>query len=70
MLPGWGIIFPSIIKGIMESRMTKNIEELKKSYADLLIRSGLNLRKGQRLAISCPVECADFARLSQDSVFD
>lgn len=40
-----------------------NIEELKKDYARLLIRAGLNLQKGQRLAITCPVECADFARL-------
>ena len=47
--------------------MTKNVEELKKDYADLLIRSGLNLRKGQRLAISCPVECADFARLCAEA---
>ena len=39
------------------------MEELKKDYARLLIRAGLNLQKGQRLAITCPVECADFARL-------
>lgn len=41
----------------------KNLEELKKDYAKLLIKAGLNLHKGQRLAITCPVECADFARL-------
>jgi aminopeptidase len=55
---------------MMESRMTRNIEELKKDYADLLIRSGLNLRKGQRLAISCPVECADFARLCAAAAYE
>lgn len=43
--------------------MRNNIEELKQEYAKLLIREGINLQKGQRLAITCPVECADFARL-------
>ena len=38
-------------------------EELKRNYAELVIRSGVNLQKGQRLSISCPVECADFGRL-------
>ncbi|MBE6041571.1 MAG: aminopeptidase [Clostridiales bacterium] len=41
----------------------KNLEELKQDYAELLIREGLNLQKGQRMAITCPVECADFARI-------
>ena len=50
--------------------MTKNVEELKKDYADLLVRSGINLRKGQRLAISCPVECADFARLCAAAAYE
>ena len=48
----------------------KNIEEMKKDYADLLIRSGLNIQKGQRLAISCPVECADFARLCAEAAYE
>ena len=32
-------------------------------YARLLVRVGLNVRKGQRLVISSPVECAYFARM-------
>ena len=39
----------------MENRIEK--------YADLLIRSGLNVQKGQNVVISCPVDCAPFARL-------
>lgn len=50
--------------------MGKTIEELKKDYAGLLIKSGLNLQKGQRLAISCPVECADFARLCAEAAYE
>ncbi|MBR7088470.1 MAG: aminopeptidase, partial [Mogibacterium sp.] len=50
--------------------MSKTIEEMKKDYADLLIRSGLNIQKGQRLAISCPVECADFARLCAAAAYE
>ncbi len=38
----------------MENRIEK--------YADLLIRSGLNVQKGQNVVISCPVDCAFFAR--------
>lgn len=40
-----------------------DLEQLKRDYAGLVIRSGLNIEKGQRLSITCPVECADFARL-------
>ena len=48
----------------------KNIEELKRSYARLLIRAGINIQKGQRLAVSCPVECADFARLCVEEAYE
>ena len=47
----------------------EHTESLKRAYADLLIRSGINLQKGQRLAITCPVECADFARMCADSAY-
>ena len=33
----------------MNEEEAKSIEELKKDYAELLIRSGLNLRKGRDL---------------------
>jgi aminopeptidase len=32
-------------------------------YARLIIRIGVNLQKGQTVVLSCPVECAPFARL-------
>lgn len=38
-------------------------DEMKRGYARLIIKQGLNLQRGQRLLCSCPVECADFARL-------
>ena len=41
-----------------------------KQYANLLIKSGLNLQKGQVLVIHCPVDCADFARLCTDAAYD
>lgn len=50
--------------------MNKKPDELKKDYAELVVRSGLNIQKGQRLAISCPVECADFARLCAAAAYE
>lgn len=47
-----------------------NINELKKHYAELVIKSGLNIQKGQRLLITCPVEGADFARLCAKAAYD
>lgn len=38
------------------------MEEKLQEYARLLVRVGLNVQKGQDLIISCPVECAYFAR--------
>ena len=47
-----------------------DFEKLKKDYAELVIRSGINMQKGQRLSISCPVECADFARLCAAAAYE
>lgn len=44
--------------------------QLKKDYARLVIRAGLNIQEGQRLSITCPVECADFARLCAAEAYD
>ena len=33
------------------------------NYARLIVRTGINLREGQPLVISSPIECASFARL-------
>ncbi len=38
-------------------------------YAKLLVETGLNLQKGQRLVISSPVESADFARLCTSAAY-
>ncbi|MDY3281909.1 MAG: aminopeptidase [Dysosmobacter sp.] len=40
-----------------------DMEEKLQEYARLLIQVGLNVRKGQTLVISSPVECAWFARM-------
>ena len=46
------------------------LEKLKKDYAELVVKSGINLQKGQRLSITCPVECADFARLCAEVAYE
>ena len=46
------------------------MEEKLREYARLLVRVGLNVRKGQNLVISAPVECADFARLCAAEAYD
>ena len=39
-------------------------------YARLLVEVGLNIQKGQRLVLSSPVECAEFARLCASAAYD
>ncbi|MCL2343227.1 MAG: aminopeptidase [Firmicutes bacterium] len=46
----------------MDSRFTE--------YADLIIRVGVNLRPGQTLVLSCPVECADIAHVLTEKAYD
>ncbi len=38
-------------------------EEKQQVYANLLIRAGMHLRKGQKLYLRCPVECFEFGRM-------
>ena len=38
-------------------------EILLEKYADLIVKTGVNLQKGQTLVISTPIECASFARM-------
>lgn len=45
------------------------MEEKLREYARLLVRVGLNVRKGQRMVISSPVECAPFARLCAEEAY-
>ena len=44
-------------------------EEKLKEYADLLIRIGVNLQKGEELIIHAPVDVAPFARLCVDAAY-
>ena len=46
------------------------MEEKLKEYAQLLVRVGLNVQKGQTLVISSPVECAFFARLCAAEAYE
>ncbi|MEE2752938.1 MAG: aminopeptidase [Candidatus Latescibacterota bacterium] len=49
------------------------VSELRKSfekYADLVIKVGLNLQKGQRLVISAPIEAAELTRLMTAKAYD
>ncbi len=46
------------------------LKKLMKDYAELVVKSGINLQKGQRLSITCPVECADFARLCTAAAYE
>ena len=46
------------------------MEEKLREYARLLVQVGLNIRKGQRMVISAPVECAAFARLCAKEAYD
>ena len=45
------------------------MNEKLKEYAQLLVRVGLNVQKGQRLIISSPVECAFFARMCAEDAY-
>ncbi len=46
-----------------------NCEKLNE-YASLIVEVGVNLQKGQKLMVSCPVECAPFARLITRKAFE
>ncbi len=47
--------------------MTKHLLE---KYAKLIINVGINPNEGQKLVISCPVECAEFGRLCLSAAYD
>lgn len=42
--------------------MENIVNELEK-YAKLIVTKGVNIQKGQELVITCPVDCAEFARI-------
>lgn len=39
-------------------------------YAELVVRTGVNLQKGQLLVINAPIECSDFARRVAKAAFE
>ncbi len=47
-----------------------DFEKKLKDYAKLVVRSGINIQKGQRLSITCPVECAEFARACAAAAYE
>ena len=44
-------------------------QALYKTYAEVVVRIGCALQKGQKLTISAPVECAAFARALAEAAF-
>lgn len=39
-------------------------------YADLLVRTGINIQKNQLLVVTSPIECAEFARIVTEKAYD
>ncbi len=48
----------------------ENREAKLKEYAKLLVEIGLQLRKGQTLVLTSPVECAEFTRMCVNAAYD
>lgn len=46
-----------------------NFNEKLSQYADLAVRSGVNIQKDQILVLQCPVEYAEFARMITENAF-
>ena len=47
-----------------------NLTEKMQKYAELVASVGINVQKGQKVIISCPIECAEFGRMVAQSAFD
>lgn len=47
-----------------------NLREKLEQYADLAVRTGVNIQKNQILVLRCPVEYADFARMIQKCAYE
>lgn len=46
-----------------------NFNEKLVQYADLAVRTGVNIQKGQILVLQCPVEYAEFARMITENAY-
>lgn len=53
----------------MEKRVP-NLNERLEVYADLIIKRGVNLKEGQFVILSAPIEAADFAHIVQRHAFE
>jgi len=49
--------------------MEHDLSALQRDYARLLVLEGVNIQKGQRLVINCPVDCAVLARLCAEEAY-
>lgn len=45
-------------------------KEILKKYADLAVKVGVNIQKGQTLILNSPIECAPFARMISEVAFE
>ncbi|MBE6617866.1 MAG: aminopeptidase [Ruminococcaceae bacterium] len=45
-------------------------EKMLKEYARLIVEVGINVQKGQRLVVNCPVDCAEFGRMLTTAAYD
>lgn len=43
--------------------------EMLKKYSELVVKTGVNIQKGQTLVINSPIECAEFTRLAAESAY-
>jgi len=48
-----------------ETAMEKQIK-----FAELLVKVGVNIQKGQTLVLACPIECADFGHIVQKVAYE
>lgn len=46
------------------------MQAMLREYAQLLARVGVNVRKGQRVLLSAPLDAAPFARLCAEALYD
>lgn len=44
--------------------------EMLKKYAELVVKTGINLQEKQQLFINSPIECADFARMIAEKAYE
>lgn len=45
-------------------------DTLLKKYARLIVKSGINIQKGQILVVNSPIECAEFARAAAEVAYE